>query len=248
MDAASVNVRGPTLRRAAIVTVVGYVMGSGVPFASFRALPTLFDPNDAAPTSQNILAHRGLFVAALFAFLLNFLGDVVAAWGLYWLLRPVSASVSMLAAWVRVVFAAMGLAAVLELATAYRLLTKPSFLTALGRDRLDAQVQVAVGGFGVQFAFALIVFGVYLVVLAWLVYRSGYVPRWLGVVLAADGAGWIAVEAGRYVLPATKLGFLSFTSLGEVVLLAWLVGWGTRLKEPEAIAAPASPRASARGT
>jgi hypothetical protein len=65
-----------------------------------------------------------------------------------------------------------------------------------------------------------------------LVYRSGYIPKWLGVVLAIDGAGWIITEARPYVLPQADLGFLLFTSFGELVLLAWLIGWGTRLEEP----------------
>ena len=56
----------PTLRQAAIATVIGYVLGWGVPFASFRALPGLFDPSDAARTSENLVAHRGLFVAVIF--------------------------------------------------------------------------------------------------------------------------------------------------------------------------------------
>jgi hypothetical protein len=224
--------RGPKLRHAAVITVVGYVLGWGVPFASFDILPKLFAAKDAAQTSQNIVAHQGLFVAAIFAFLLNFIGDVVAAWGLYVLLRPVNASVSMFIAWLRVVFATMGLAAVQNLVTAYRLLTRPEYLTALGQTQLDAQVQVAVGSFNSQFAFSLILFGVYLALLGLLIFRSGYIPRWLGIVLVIDGAGWCLMEAGRYLLPGIDLGFLFVTSFGELVLLAWLIGWGARLREP----------------
>jgi hypothetical protein len=222
---------GPTLRQAAAIAVVGYALGLGVPFASFRALPRLFDPSSAAQTSQNILAHQGLFVAAMFAFLLAFVGDVVAACGLYWLLRPVSASVSMLAAALRVVFATMELVAVLDLAIAHRLLTGSAYLTALGRTQLDAQVQVAVGGFHVQNAFSLIVFGVHLVVLGWLVLRSRHVPRWLGAVLAINGAGWSILESGPYLFPGVNLDFVWITTAGELFLLVWLVGWGTRLRE-----------------
>src|SRR5713101_1139523 len=80
---------GPRLRHAAIITVIGYVMGWGVPFASFYVIPKLFAADNAAKTSQNIVANQGLFVAAIFAFLISFIGDVVAAWGLYLLLRPV---------------------------------------------------------------------------------------------------------------------------------------------------------------
>jgi hypothetical protein len=222
----------PQLRHAAIIAVIGYVMGWGVPFASFSILPKLFIADDAARTSQNILANQGLFVAAIFAFLLNFIGDVVAAWGLYLFLRPVNASVSMFTAWLRIVFATIGLAAVLNLVTAYRLLTRPAALAALGQAQINAQVHVAIGSFNSQFAFGLILFGLYLIMLGWLTYRSGYVPRWLGIVLAINGAGWSVMEAGPYLLPGTDLGFLFVATFGELIFLVWLIGWGTRASTP----------------
>jgi hypothetical protein len=226
------RVSGRRLRQAAIITVIGYVMSFGVPFASFSILPKLFVVDDAARTTQNLVANHGLFVAVIFAFLVNFVGDVVAAWGLYLFLRPVRASVSMFVASLRVVYATVGLAALLNLVTAHRLVTRAAALKALGQAQLDVQVHVALGAFISQFAFSLILFGVYLVLLGWLVYRSGYVPRWLGVVLAINGAGWSIMEAGPYLLPGIDLGFLFVASLGELVLLVWLVGWGTRLGDP----------------
>lgn len=227
-----VIMRAPTLRRAAFITIAGYLLGFGVPFASYSILPKLYVPTSAAQTSANIVANQGMFVAAIIAFLLNFIGDIVAAFGLYALLRPVSAFASMFAATLRVVYATVGLAATLSLATAYRVLTGPNFVTALGRDQVDAQVQVAIASFNLQFAFSLILFGAYLVVLGLIAYRSGYIPKWLGVILVIDGAGWIATEAGPYLLPQTDLGFLLITSFGELVFLVWLIGWGTRLREP----------------
>jgi hypothetical protein len=208
--------------------------GLGGPFASFSILPRLFVADDAARTFQNIAANQGLLAAAIFAFLINFIGDVVAAWGLYLFLRPVNASVSMFVAWLRVVFATVGLAAVSNLVTAYRLVTWPAALAALGQNQLDAQVHVAIGAFTSQFAFSPIVFGAYLVMLGWLAYRSGYVPRWLGIVLQVNGAGWIVMEAGPYLVPGIHLGFLFVATFGELLLLVWPVGWGTRLGEPAA--------------
>src|SRR2546426_10457021 len=164
MDSTQI-LRGPTLRQAALITVAGYLLGFGVPFASFSVLPKIFVATRAAQTSQNILANQGIFVAAILSLLLAFIGDVVAAWGLYVLLRPVNASVSMLTGWFRLAYATVGIVAVLNLATAYRLLTQPAYATAFGRDQLDSQVQLAVASFNVQFAFSLIVFGLYLVVL-----------------------------------------------------------------------------------
>jgi len=193
-------------------------MSWGVPFASFSILPKLFIADDAAKTSQNIVANQGLFVAVIFAFLIYFIGDIVAAWGLYLLLRPVNASISMFVAWVRLVYTAVGLVAVLNLVTAHRLLTRPAALTALGQNQLNAQVHVAIGSFNSPFAFSLILFGVYLVLLGWLAYRSGYVPKWLGIVLVINGASWIVMNSSRYLLPGIDLGFLFVATFGELIL------------------------------
>jgi hypothetical protein len=229
---------GPTLRQAAMVTVAGYLMGSGVPFASFSLLPKLFVAASAVQTRQNIVAHPGQLVAVIFALLFNFIGDVVAAWGLYLLLRPVSDAVSRLAAWLRVVFAAMGLAAVLNLVTAHRLATRAESLVVLGQSQLDAQLHVALGAFNSQFAFSLIVFGAYLLVLGGLMVRSRHVPKWLGVLILLDGAAWCVMEAGHYLLPGVDLGWLFIPTFAELILLVWLVGWGFRLREPAAVAPP----------
>ncbi len=59
----------------------------GVAFASIRILPRQYVADDAARTAQNIAANPGSFVAVIFAFLISFIGDIVAAWGLYLLLR-----------------------------------------------------------------------------------------------------------------------------------------------------------------
>ncbi len=225
---------GPRLSHAALVTVVGYVMGWGVPFASFSILPKLFSADDGAKTMQNIVAHPSLFVTIIFAFLINFVGDVVAAWGLYLLLRRANAAAAMFAAWLRVVFATLGVAATLNLVTTHRLLTQPAYLKALGQNQLETHVQIAMVAFHAQFAFSLIIFGVYLILLGWLVHRSGYIPSWLGVVLMINGAGWIVMEAGPYLAPGVHLRFLFVATFGELIFLAWLVGWGTRLGEPAA--------------
>ena len=49
--------------------------------------------------------------------------------------------------------------------------------------------------------------------------------------LAIDGAGWIVMESGHYLLPGVDLGFLFIATFGELILLVWLIGWGSRLKE-----------------
>jgi hypothetical protein len=155
---------GPTLRLASLVVVCGYVLAFGTPWATFSAFPKLFAPMSAAQTVENVLAHPSLLAWAIFWMLVNFVGDVLGAWGMYALLRPVNRSVSLFAAWIRVVYTAVGLGAVQNLVTAYRLVTVPDFVTALGASQRDAHVEVAMGTFQAQFDFALIIFGLYLAI------------------------------------------------------------------------------------
>jgi hypothetical protein len=94
---------------------------------------------------------------------------------------------------------------------------------------MQAQVHTSLLSYQARFDFSLIVFGLYLVLLGGLMIRSEYIPRWLGIVLVTNGLGWMLLEAGPYVLPAVRLGFLLVTTFGELILLVWLIGWGVRL-------------------
>jgi hypothetical protein len=105
-------------------------------------------------------------------------------------------------------------------------------VTALGSSQRDAHVEVALTAFQAQFDFALIVFGVYLAMVGALIGWSHHVPRWLGIVLGVDGVGWIVVGLGPYLFPRTHLGILSLSSLGELVWLVWLAGWGSIAQGP----------------
>jgi hypothetical protein len=58
---------GPTLRQASLVTVAGYVLAFGTPWATFSALPKLLSPTSAAQTVDNILACPSLLAWAIFS-------------------------------------------------------------------------------------------------------------------------------------------------------------------------------------
>jgi hypothetical protein len=221
----------PTLRQAALVAGVGYVLTLGTAVSEMGLLPRMVVEGDAAQTTENILAHPGTFHAAVLLLLVNFVGDLLATWGLYYLLKPVSASLSLLAAWARLVYTAVGIAALLNLVSVRTLLKTPSYATLLGGDQLHAHVKLAVDSFEYQFGFSMLLFGPYLVLLGCLLWRSGYVPKWLGIVILVDGAGWIVNRVGSYFAPGVDLGFLSVTFYGELVFMLWLLVRGWRLKE-----------------
>lgn len=222
---------GLTLRQAAVIAGFGYLL-MPVAYAEFSIWPKLVIPGNIEQTVQNIVAHGGLFVAAILCYLISFLLDVVIAWALYVLLAPVNRSVSLLTAWFRLVYVAMGLFGVLNLVSVYRLLNTPGYLTLFGSGPLHAQVQLLLNSFRYDWSMGLLIFGIHLVLLGYLIYRSGYIPRIIGILLVIDGLGWIIDSLKPYLYPNAHLRFLFITFFGELIFMLWLLIRGWKIREP----------------
>ena len=99
---------GVSLRTAATVAGLGLlVMAILAPIVQFGVLQKLVIPGNAETTIENIMASATLFRTGIFIFLVVAILDVVVAWALYILLKPVNKRLSLLAAWFRVVYAAI---------------------------------------------------------------------------------------------------------------------------------------------
>jgi hypothetical protein len=222
---------GITLRQAALTAGFGLlVMAAMAPFAELYVFPKLVVWSDADQTVRNITANRGLFLAGFFGYFITFLCDIPVAWGLWVLLRPVNAAVSLLAAWMRLVYAGIALMACLKLVTVVRL-TSETPVKYLEAGQIPGQVMLLCGSFKREWGMSLVLFGLYLGVIGVLVYRSGYIPRLMGVLLMIAGAGYVIDSLRPYLLPGADLGFLMITFFGEVVFMLWLLVRGWRLEE-----------------
>ena len=85
--AANRNNDGITLHHAALIAGFGMLlMAATAPFAEFFVFPKLIVHGDVEQTIRNILANRALYLAGVFACLINFVCDIVIAWALYILL------------------------------------------------------------------------------------------------------------------------------------------------------------------
>ena len=85
------------MRQAALIAGFAYLLNP-VTYAEY-VYPKLVITGNAEQTVRNISTHGGLFLAALFCYLVSFIGDVVIAWALYVLLAPVNRALSLLTAW-----------------------------------------------------------------------------------------------------------------------------------------------------
>jgi hypothetical protein len=222
-----------SLRTAALVTGLA-LLGSVIaaPFAEMYALPKLVLPYQAAKTAANIRAHEGLFTAAIFAYFVTFVLDLVLSWSLYHLLRPVSKALAQLTAGFRLAYTLVALVALNQLVTALRLTTTPEYETLFFRSQVEGLAMVALRAFKNHWYFGLLLFGTHLVLLGYLVYRSGYIPRLLGVALAITGLGYLLSSLRPYLAPDLNIDFAMYTFYGELMFMVWLLVRGGRIPEP----------------
>jgi hypothetical protein len=223
-----------SLRRAALIAGLSMlVLGMGAPIGEFYVIPKLMVSGKATETAQNILANQTLFRISVVGYLINFIGDVIVGWALFILLRPVNEQLSVLASCLRIVFAVVALAALLDLVTVLRLLDTPSYKIAFELSQLYAQVDLAFNAFRNGWSLALAIFGVHLALLGYLVFQSSYIPKFIGIWLVIAGVVWFTNSLQPFLFPGFKINFtiISITGSAELVFMLWLLIRGTRLKE-----------------
>ncbi len=79
---------------------------------------------------------------------------------------------------------------------------------------------------------SLVIFGIHLVLLGYMICRSHYIPRIIGVLLVYDRLGWVIVSLHGYFYASTRLRFFFITSFAELVLPLWLLIRGWKIEEP----------------
>ncbi len=226
-------------RTAALVAGLALLaMAILAPFANFYVLQNLIVANDAKATSEHILASLGLFRLGIVSLLVVAVLDVVVAWGLYVLLEPVSKNLSLLAAWFRVVYAAVFAIALNPLLGVLQLLEGSEYLQAFETNQLQAQVMLSLGAFKSGWDIGLVIFGVHLLVLGYVAFKSGFVPKWLGVLLGIAAFGYLTDSFGKLLIPNYNLTISTFTFVGEFLLIFWLLWYSLKGLSKKAIAQP----------
>lgn len=223
-----------TLRQAALVAGIGIlIMAVTAPFAEFLVYGKLVVAGNIDETVRGFLANEGLVLAGILAYLATFICDVLVAWALYVLLAPVNRSLSLLTAWFRLIYTAIALVALLKLVTVYRMLNTPAYLAVFGSDTLHAEISLLLNAFRYEWHIGLVLFGIHLGLLGYLVWRSGYIPKILGILLIIAGVGWLAYCLSPYLYPDTDVGFLMITFSGELVFMLWLLIRGWKIRQPD---------------
>lgn len=231
-------------RKVALVAAFG-LLGMAVlaPLALFGVLNTLVDTGNPTATVASIVESEGTFRLAIAAFLVVTFLDVLMAWALYVLLRPVNATLAMLVGWLRLAAAAAFLPALANLLDVAQLLGGPAAST-LPPAVIEAQVMSSIASFHNAWDIELAVFGLHLLGVGALVYKSVQFPRVLGALVVIAGIGYLADTFTRILVPDFTFTFSLLTFVGEALLIVAFFWRAIR----GFVADPDSPRAQVVGT
>lgn len=207
-------VEGSALRQASLVAGIGLLLMSALAaFGALFVVEGLVTPGDAAQTTKDISGSEGLFRVGIVSLYAVVVLDVVVAWALFHFFKSVDQGLSQLAAWLRLAFAGVFLVAIGHLAMA-----------AGAQDpmpHIDSYFDIWSAG--------LFLFGAHLVLIGWLAFRSGFVPRLLSLLLVIAGAGYVFDTVFAVLVPDSSFEVSTVTFLGEFVLMIWLLIRGRRL-------------------
>jgi Domain of unknown function (DUF4386) len=176
----------------------------------------------------NVSSFRlGLVIALLSAFLF-----LMAAWGLYVLLRRVNEDLALLFLLLNTVGVAIQCASMLPLVSAMLLGDAANPMQAYSAAQLEGLAYQSIDVYKTGFVMAQLFFGTWLFPLGYLVYKSGFLPRFLGVLLVLDGIAeliWFLQALLLPAYPAIHLPGTVVSFVAEVGLALWLLIKGAKV-------------------
>ena len=185
--------------------------------ANFAAITPLVIPGDAAASAEAVGSNQTQFLAGIIGLYFVILLDILVAAAWFTLFAPVNRTLSAVAAWARVVFA-LGFAVAIS-----------QLVVALVSTADPAATLAAASAFTTIWVSVLGIFGIHLLLVGYLAFRSGFIARIFGILLALAGAGYIADAIGTLTIPGFTAIFAGFLFVGELAIILWLLIRGPRL-------------------
>ncbi len=213
--------------------IAGFLYLIGSPFNYFGViyvLSNLIVPGDAATTINNIMASESLFPLSIVSSLIVQLGHIWLVLVLYKLLKPVNKNHALLMVIFLLVGVPITMLSELNKFAALLLLSGADYLTAFTADQLQALVPLFLDLYAHGVSIAWIFWGLWLLPMGYLVFKSGYIPKILGVLLIIAGCGYLIDFVTFVFFPG--FGYpRGITSFGEFPILPlWFLIKGVNVK------------------
>jgi len=189
---------------------------------------------DAAATAANIRTFEYLFRLGFAGFLVESLCDTALVLILYALLKPVSKELSLLAAFFGLIGTAL-FAVSESFYFAPLTLGGAAYLKTFSPDQLNALTLLSLRFYSFGAAIFTAYYGLSWIIRGYLIFHSGYLPKFLGVLMTIGGAGFFVRNFALILAPAYASGALLLLLFpGGLILTAWLIIQGVDVPKWEA--------------
>jgi len=208
-------------RIAGVLMLLSFVAGG---FGEAYIPSQLIVSGDAAATAANIKGFGSLFRWGFAGYLVEATCDIGLSLMFFVLLRPVRKDIALLAAFFGLVGTAIFAAAELFYLAPSLILRGNGYLNTFSTDQLNTLALLSLKLFALGGVIPAVFYGVAWVLRGYLIFRSGYLPRFLGILMTLAGLGFIMRNVLLILAPAYASGSLLLLMVpGGLALTAWLL-------------------------
>jgi len=224
----------PTKKAARIAGAIYLSMVLTAPFSLIYVPGKLIVRGNAAATAENILAHETMFRLSILGDLVGQVIFICLAIALYRLLSGVNKTWAGLMVAFVLVSAAVGFLNTLNNIAALVLFRGGEFLTVFNKAQRDALGMLFIRLHSQGIFIDEIFWGLWLFPFGLLVFRSGFLPRFLGVWLMINCFGYVVLSVTALFFPEYYEAAFRYSQpvlFGELAIMLWLLIKGAKIKQ-----------------
>ena len=188
---------------------------------------------DAATTASNIMANELLYRLSIVTALTLQIVYIFLALALYKLLNPVDKNNAVLMVILVLVAAPIAMLNELNHVAVLLVLSGSDFLTTFSLDQVQASVPLFLNLHEHGVFIAQIFWGLWLFPMGYLIFKSNFLPKALGILMIIGGFGYLVDSFVYFIFPDFDVTFSEFTFLGELLLPLWLIFKGVNHEQWE---------------
>lgn len=218
-----------SLRKIAVITGIGLlIMAVLAPIVHMNIFPSIIIAGDAQTTAINLKASLFFFKIGILFFLIIAILDITVAWGLYILVKPVNRNISLLAAWFRIMYAAILVVSLNNLLNIFQFTDNSIFLNVFDQNQANTQILYLFNSFQSLWDISMILFSIHLLILGALMLMAKYIPKFLSILIIIAGIGYLIDGVGNILFVNYNFQIAMFTFIGEVIMIFWLFWKGIK--------------------
>ena len=218
-----------TARVAGLLYIVPFVLS----FLAIFLREGLIVPGDAIATMNNLMASELTFRLSIVSDLIVQVVFIILVLLLYQLLKPVNKNIAVLMVILFLVSVPIAMLNMLNQFAALMVSSGTEYLNAFSDEQLGSLATLFYEMHEVGIMIAYIFWGLWLFPLGYLVYKSGFLPRIIGILLMISCFGYLIDFTTFFLYPDFTVTINMYTGWAELILCLWLLIMGVNVEEWE---------------